>query len=491
MDRKTNGIYEDNEMDDGVVRGSRDLFVREDEESVEPNPTFRRMSRSRSDNKRSLSRSKQSKSLARSEHPNCELCMYEGEVFVDTRRSKSRSRPTSRTRQIPVDDYEDEERRVRTSKTKPKGAFSKSPLRTSVRKEERTFTSPQRKQIRFTEQESPEFRPVYNIYKTKSGVSSIVSPLRQTEDFARSDTPPLEEDTEDIEEGVASPIPAEGNKGSIKSTRFSATKDKTRATTAKSFISASGRGSSPGSRHNHTFYSQLPGSSTKNWDSNLKTQTRTGLRKTSLKVLAQKLKKYALLEQEEMHLKNKLFKHKNYNADIAFELLSPVNGVVNTEILHKALTKKLGITAVEKSIVTDIIERLAYEHDQELVLSDMRFFEPTEDDKSYHHYLRNVNKPQDSKDKSWHPIFKQLWKALINTVKHRRIIQKEMSDNYPNAVDYMFSQCSLRKTEKLEKEDIEDFLHEQLKVGLNQELLNCLIQTLDRDQDGKVSHQEL
>jgi len=64
----------------------------------------------------------------------------------------------------------------------------------------------------------------------------------------------------------------------------------------------------------------------------------------------------------------------NYNAGLAFEFLNPLNGKVNAKRLHNALRTNLKIELVEITIIEDIIQRLAYEREGELVLSDMVFF---------------------------------------------------------------------------------------------------------------------
>lgn len=181
----------------------------------------------------------------------------------------------------------------------------------------------------------------------------------------------------------------------------------------------------------------------------------------------------------------------NYNAGFAFEFLSPYKGIVNASRLHAALRNNLKINLVEKDVVMDIIERLAYINEQELLLSDMIFFEPTKEDESYFEYRKNFSQDQDESDSSWHSLYRSLWKALINTVKQRRIIQEEMCLKYPNAIDYMFQHYALNRQDKLGREDFETFLQENLGTKIDQELLRCIMQSLDRDQDNLVSYQEL
>ena len=180
----------------------------------------------------------------------------------------------------------------------------------------------------------------------------------------------------------------------------------------------------------------------------------------------------------------------NYNAGLAFELLNPLNGKVNAKRLHNALRTNLKIELVEITIIEDIIQRLAYEREGELVLSDMVFFEPTKEDNSYATYRSNYAKSQDESDTTWYRLYKEFWKALINTVKQRRIIQDIMNESYPDAVDYMFSQYGFTLTESFSIDDLEEFMNDQLKTQVKPEFMRCLMQALDRDLDGLVSYQE-
>lgn len=218
--------------------------------------------------------------------------------------------------------------------------------------------------------------------------------------------------------------------------------------------------------------------------------SRTNFRKNNLKKLALKIKKYGELEHHEVQIKNTLCIQPNYNAGFGFELLNPLSGIVDVKRLHNEMRSNFKIALVEKSIVEDIIGRLGYVNDNEILLSDMTFFEPSRSDPSFTTYRRNFRTDQDESDITWHRLYKEIWKALINTVKQRRIIQNEMNDNYPDAIDYMFEESGIPKNDKFTKEDIEDFITEQLKSRLDPELLKCIIQTLDRDQDGLVSYQE-
>lgn len=180
----------------------------------------------------------------------------------------------------------------------------------------------------------------------------------------------------------------------------------------------------------------------------------------------------------------------NYNAGFAFDLLNPHRGIVNATRLHGALKSNLKLDAVEKDIVSDIIERLAYVNEQELILSDMIFFEPSKQDPSYETYRENFRNEQDEGDSSWHKIYAQFWKALINTVKNRRIVQKEMSEEFPDAVNYLFEHLALDRGDKASAEEIKEFVESELNCRLDDEQQRCIMQCLDRDQDGFVSYVE-
>mmetsp|Transcript_12138 Transcript_12138/g.10765 ORF Transcript_12138/g.10765 Transcript_12138/m.10765 type:complete len:193 (+) Transcript_12138:415-993(+) len=180
----------------------------------------------------------------------------------------------------------------------------------------------------------------------------------------------------------------------------------------------------------------------------------------------------------------------NYNAGFAFELLNPKQGRVNANRLHNSLRSNLKLDLIEISIVEDIIQRLAYEREEELVLSDMAFFEPTKSDSSFATYRKNFANEQDESDYTWHRIYKEFWKALINTVKQRRIIQRIMNEQFPDAIDYMFNHNGFDLTEKFSREDLENFLNEQLNTEVDTDLIKCIMHALDRDQDNLVSYQE-
>jgi len=218
--------------------------------------------------------------------------------------------------------------------------------------------------------------------------------------------------------------------------------------------------------------------------------SRTNFRYDNLKQLALKIKRYGELEKREVQIRNTLCIQPNFNTEFAFEILNPLNGVVDTNTLHSALTSTLKIPLVEKNIVKDIVERLAYINENEILLPDMEFFEPAVNDPSYAIYRKITIKNQDENDTSWYKLYAEMWKALINTVKQRRIIQKEMNDIYPDAIDYMFEHHGIPKDKKFTEENIHGFVSEQLKTSIDAELMLCIIQTLDRDKDGRVSYKE-
>lgn len=180
----------------------------------------------------------------------------------------------------------------------------------------------------------------------------------------------------------------------------------------------------------------------------------------------------------------------NYNAGFGFDILNPSNGSITPERLQNALRSNMKIKLVEKGIVEDIIERLAYVNENEIVLSDMAFFEPIRGDPAYSTYRKNFSREQDEDDLSWLSLYKEFWKALISTVKQRRIIQNEMNEKYVDAVDYMFEEEGLHKTDKFSEEDLDHFLSQQLRKSHDPELITCILESLDRDQDGLVSFAE-
>lgn len=164
---------------------------------------------------------------------------------------------------------------------------------------------------------------------------------------------------------------------------------------------------------------------------------------------------------------------------------------MNADGLHSALQTNLGISPIDKSIMNDIIERLAYVNNEELVLSDMIFFEPTDEDDVYTTYRRNISKAQDPKDRTWYGAYKNLWKALINTVKVRRIIQTDMFSLHPKAVDMMFDFCGKRKSEKFDAGELLKFIKDQGILSFDSEMSTFLIKALDRDQDNMAAYEEL
>ena len=312
-----------------------------------------------------------------------------------------------------------------------------------------------------------EYNPNYSIYNTRSKSrkprkernerksQSSTSPLRLSASFGVEEEQDLDGDTADFDElEMEGSIPYEPQKSLVRNSQFSATKNKTKASTRtfqspekdrftategyrmteikpnqtrKVQTSAKKRTIAKNVRETISRGSYSPSKTEESkYGPKLTRGERTSLRKSNLKHLALKLKKYGELELHEVKIKNLLCTQKNYNAGFAFELLNPQNGIVNVSRLHNALRTNVKIDLVEKDVVSDIIERLAYINEQELLLSDMIFFEPTKNDPSYYEYRKNLSTEQDDSDTSWHRLYSELWKALINTVKQRRIIQKQM-----------------------------------------------------------------
>ena len=140
--------------------------------------------------------------------------------------------------------------------------------------------------------------------------------------------------------------------------------------------------------------------------------------------------------------------NKNFNIEYAFKLLNPVNGVITLENLYSALTTNLDIEVNDKTMMNDIINRLAYIKPNKLVLSDMTFFEPTVNDESYKFYKANYDRIQNTRDMSWVQTYKELWEAMLETVRQRRAIQNIMVTKHPNAVDSLYKDYNLRKLHK-------------------------------------------
>ena len=165
-------------------------------------------------------------------------------------------------------------------------------------------------------------------------------------------------------------------------------------------------------------------------------------------VLAKWLSRLGELEKSEVDLRNKMWMNKNFNIEYAFKLLNPVNGVITLENLYSALTTNLDIEVNDKTMMNDIINRLAYIKPNKLVLSDMTFFEPTVNDESYKFYKANYDRIQNTRDMSWVQTYKELWEAMLETVRQRRAIQNIMVTTHPNAVDNLYKDYNLRKLHK-------------------------------------------
>jgi hypothetical protein len=488
-------------FDASRMTASKHLFTEDLEESVERNPTFRSIF------------SDQKKFKSKVDHCECDLCQQDGKISWGTGNlfSQSRSSLKKKHRAHIVKDEvislleEDINRSHPRSSLKRSTVKSSSPERKSV-----SFRSFADRSIADRSSHRNSYYEDINSRRKRSTLSG--SPINLSASFGRDDEPEnFVDDTAEFEprefevRDFAGIIPNEGKKGSVRSLRFSATKDKTKASTRgvktptkKSMTSNTGayrmtdfqRGTINEQQLSETAPKPRSNTQYKSSSKRLARGERTNVRKSNMKKLAIKLKEYGELEQQEVKIRNALCMQPNYNAGVAFELLNPTNGIVTPKGLHDALRANLKITPVEKDIVADIVERLAYINEQELLLSDMIFFEPSENDQSYRVYKRHLGGAQDESDITWHRLYKELWRALINTVKQRRTAQREMCNQYSRAVDYLFQYNGLDKSEKLTEEEIEDFINDQLNTEIDQNLVRCIIQTLDRDQDGLVSYQE-
>lgn len=97
-------------------------------------------------------------------------------------------------------------------------------------------SSPIRKAVSFSNNEVEEFNPTQPINRdSRLSRGSRLSDLSQrlSASFARDNTPSLDEDSADFDEDFAGSIPKEGVKPGIRTSFFSATKDKTRGTMSK------------------------------------------------------------------------------------------------------------------------------------------------------------------------------------------------------------------------------------------------------------------
>ena len=114
------------------------------------------------------------------------------------------------------------------------------------------------------------------------------------------------------------------------------------------------------------------------------------------KILAEKMYIYAELQLAEESSLQELYKQKNFNIFSAFEMLNPNLGIVTVDSLHEALQNKLGIEITDKTIVEDIIQRLAFtsENQLHLLVSDMKFFEPERGTHYFDIYKTNISQSQ-------------------------------------------------------------------------------------------------
>jgi hypothetical protein len=484
-------------FDGSRMTASKHLFTDDSEESVSSNPTFRNIFED------------QKKFESKVDHCECDLCRQDDEIFWGNGRPFSQSR-SSLKRKHRAEVVKDEVISFLEED------INKSQRRSSLKRSNVRSSSPERKSVSFRSfADRNNHRNSY--YEDKNNrrkrSTSPGASLNLSASFGRDDDEPenFVDDTAEFEpreSGVsdfAGIIPVEGKKGSVRSLRFSATKDKTKASTRGGKTSSKkGMTANTGAYRmtdfqRATINKQKLSTTTPKLRSNteyksaskpLKKGERTNVRKSNMKRLAIKMKEYGELEHQETKIRNTLCMQPNYNAGVAFELLNPLNGIVTPGRLHNALRSNLKINPIEKDIVADIVERLAYINEQELLLSDMVFFEPSENEQSYKVYKRHLIGGQDESDTTWHRLYRELWRALINTVKQRRAAQREMCDQYSKAVDYLFQYSGLDTSEKLTEEDIEDFINDQLNTEIDQDLVRCIIQTLDRDQDGLVSYQE-
>jgi len=194
----------------------------EEDLSVEPNPTVRR-------------RTNPNKPRLKAEHCECDLCDQEEEVFWKTskplsNRGSSVGRRSSRGRNSQnlerVSYHEDDLSPERN------GSFSRSSLKRS-----KGPRSSGRKSVSFKEL-IDEFNPNYSIYREGRGAgnrsingrrSNGSSSIARSASFGNAD---LDDDTADFDEiEFTGSIPAEGKKSLVRGSRFSASKNITRAGT--------------------------------------------------------------------------------------------------------------------------------------------------------------------------------------------------------------------------------------------------------------------
>jgi hypothetical protein len=253
--------------DDDALRVSRDIFENDFDQSVEPNPTLRGSSAGR-------------KSIrSKFDHEDCDLCNQDEEVFFDKslalskgRRSLKRSdngsvhRKTAyeRTGEFKRSEVKNELQNNSRRSTNKRGSWNRSngrnsrrslkrteedfpqhheisfneqnrqsnvtPLKTSNLKRGRS-SSPSRKSVSFHRKTVQEFDPRDSVFDNNRKSGSSNSPERLSASFARFDTPPIDDDFDEFDENFATPIPGEGNKRNVRSSVFSATKNKTASST--------------------------------------------------------------------------------------------------------------------------------------------------------------------------------------------------------------------------------------------------------------------
>ena len=317
---------------------------------------------------------------------------------------------------------------------------------------------------KFKSKTSNEFGPNFsNLNEGKR--EAYKSPGTLNETFGRIDTPPLDDDLEEIVDKPNKLIQPEVSKVELKSSKWytpSHVESKRefsnnntlviKPNAMKSSISALKRQSvvpnttyeDKRSSVRKSIYESLPQkriNDTKRFSvTSADTQS-----SDSLLFLAKWLYKLAELEKKEVDNKNKMCLNKNFNIEYAFRLLNPVNGVVTAENFSSALNINLDIEEDDRTIINDLINRLAYIKPNKLVLSDMIFFEPTPEDESYRIYKSNVDKIQNTRDMSWVNTYKQLWEAMIETVRERRAIQITMLSKYQHAVDDLYQIYNLTR----------------------------------------------
>ena len=181
-----------------------------------------------------------------------------------------------------------------------------------------------------------EFRPDYSIYNSRSR-SRDVKDMNDT--FARS-YENVDETADFVDIDESANIPAEGDKATnIRSSTFTASKYKTAADTGfrktevnrLNYNNRLSSGERPSGRNrNTTGYKTKTRYTISEYDGGLgprsssssrQTANRTRARQSTLKILAQKFKKYAQLEYEESKQRGRLASYRNFNIDFAFKLL--------------------------------------------------------------------------------------------------------------------------------------------------------------------------